>query len=473
MSKRWTKQEIDFLKKSASTMDDSDVALMLGRTKESVSIKRARMKIGHHTNWTKEQECLLVENIEKMKIKDLCELLGKTESSIINKKHILGIKTGRKKYNNENLAKICHDYSPEITYLRHSRNNKGTIILELECACGKVFTVEKYELTNKGRIYCKECLKERRKGVKVKFEKEKMFVQSNSKCKLLDIFHKENNQRYGIYYELRCECGNTFQISKQLFKNTRNICNECFDEANRSSMYKKVLYRLIEDGYELLTPVSEYRNGSSKLIVRDCCGYMYETTFYNYKTSNLMKFGSKNRYTIDNIKTYIKLNVIDYELLSNEFISATDKLKFKCNNGHEFDLEWCRFYEGSRCKYCSSSSPEILTHEILRRNNIIFDTEYVFKNMINPKTGYHLRVDVVIFNDGDIYKAIEINGKHHYQPVDYYCHNKADALNHYNEVVYRDKIKMDFLEDKDIDCIVIPYWDFNNIEQILTKELNL
>jgi len=474
MARKWTDDEIELLMEYAKEIDDCEIAFKLNRTEASVKVKRTRLKISHNTSWTKDQVFLL-KNSNNTDIVELSKLLGKSISSIKNKRHILGIKIGRNKYSEEDFRQICNEYSPESTYLDNYINEKGAIMLKLECKCGDIFTVEKYDIINRGRVYCKKCLSLARKGIKVKFKDEYDFVKTNSNCILLDVFHKNDDPINGVQYKLVCECKNVFKLSKNSFINTRNTCRQCMDEMKRKERYKGVLSQFTNDGFKLITNTDSYKNGASKLIVKDFCGYLYETTFYNYKNnSKLMKFGSKNKFTIQNIMTYLKLNCTEYTLLSNEYISATEYLEFRCDNGHEFKMSWCRFQEGARCKYCCASAPEIVAHEVLRKNNIIFETEYTFDGMVNPKTNYSLRVDIVILDDcGNVIRAIEINGKHHYEPVLYYTNDKTESLKYYNNTVYRDSIKINFLKNNIIDCIIIPYWDFNNIEEILTKELNL
>ena len=41
------------------------------------------------------------------------------------------------------------------------------------------------------------------------------------------------------------------------------------------------------------------------------------------------------------------------------------------------------------------------------------------------------------------------------------------------EIKIKDNIKTQYCKDNNIKLIRIPYWDFDNIEEILKKELNL
>lgn len=62
----------------------------------------------------------------------------------------------------------------------------------------------------------------------------------------------------------------------------------------------------------------------------------------------------------------------------------------------------------------------------------------------------------------------ETQGKQHYEPVEWF-----GGMKQFKEQQKKDQIKKNYCKNNNIKLIEIPYWDFNNIEEILTKELNL
>lgn len=99
----------------------------------------------------------------------------------------------------------------------------------------------------------------------------------------------------------------------------------------------------------------EYINISLKLNVKDIYGYKYYIPYNNLKQSNYnpKKFCKTNIYTIENIKNYIKINKINCELLSTEYINNSNKLLFKCQEcDNEFRMNWNHFLRGQRCPKC-------------------------------------------------------------------------------------------------------------------------
>ena len=51
--------------------------------------------------------------------------------------------------------------------------------------------------------------------------------------------------------------------------------------------------------------------------------------------------------------------------------------------------------------------------------------------------------------------------------------NIASAQQDHNKTVYHDNIKNKYCHDNNIQLIRIPYWDLENIEQILNDQLGL
>ena len=64
--------------------------------------------------------------------------------------------------------------------------------------------------------------------------------------------------------------------------------------------------------------------------------------------------------------------------------------------------------------------------------------------------------------------CIEYDGQQHYK-IDCFNNTLLDLMN----LRYRDDIKTNYCQQNNIKLIRIPYWDFDNIESILIKELNL
>jgi hypothetical protein len=114
---------------------------------------------------------------------------------------------------------------------------------------------------------------------------------------------------------------------------------------------------------------------------------------------------------------------------------------------------------GQGCNVCVESKGERAIRNHLT-GKIEFETEKSFKY---DKSVSRLRFDfwVPSFN-----LCIEYQGVQHYQKIDYFGGEKALLKSK-----ERDRKKSEFCIKNNIKLIIIPYWDFDNIESILKREL--
>ena len=145
--------------------------------------------------------------------------------------------------------------------------------------------------------------------------------------------------------------------------------------------------------------------------------------------------------------------------------SCKDKYWFKCKIcGKSFKLSLNNLNQYERDIICNNykvSKGEIKIIKWLDKNNInyIHDESY-FKDLLSD-LGNPLRPDFII-EDKRIW--IEYDGEFHYE-------NKMDE-NEFIKMQKHDKLKDEYAKEHDWKLVRIPYWEFDNIEEILEKELN-
>lgn len=69
--------------------------------------------------------------------------------------------------------------------------------------------------------------------------------------------------------------------------------------------------------------------------------------------------------------------------------------------------------------------------------------------------------------------CIEYQGEQHFRSADFANKGEKWAEKEFKELQKRDKIKLNYCKKNKIKLIIIPYWEFKNIEQILKNELSL
>jgi hypothetical protein len=113
------------------------------------------------------------------------------------------------------------------------------------------------------------------------------------------------------------------------------------------------------------------------------------------------------------------------------------------------------------CPNCSCSSGEKAIEKFLKHNKIRFKKQKTFDDCKFSKL---LRFDFYL-NDYNL--LIEYHGGQHYKFVDFFHKTKKE----FGLRKKRDEMKKDYANKKNIKFIEIPYWEYKNIEDILSKEL--
>jgi hypothetical protein len=141
----------------------------------------------------------------------------------------------------------------------------------------------------------------------------------------------------------------------------------------------------------------------------------------------------------------------------------------KCGHDWEAPPQW-RTIGGNNCPKCSFSYGEDAIYSILSSWGMQESKDFICqKKFPDCKDKGSLRFDFYL----DKYKlSIEFHGRQHYEPVDFGGKGVEWAEKELIELQRRDSIKQQYCYDHNINLLIIPYWDFDNIEQILYDTLN-
>lgn len=178
------------------------------------------------------------------------------------------------------------------------------------------------------------------------------------------------------------------------------------------------------------------------------------------KTAKLLRLSQKEvKYRIDAVNNNVLLNPEDYK------DNHTSNLKIKCGdcgNTYITTLANYEYNQKIRCDKCSQriSVAERKVMEVFDRFAISYDYNHNFDDC----RGKYKPLPFDFYLE-DMATIIETDGQHHYRPI--------WGIEHFTRTNEYDKIKNEYCSKNNIRLIRIPFWDFDNIEQILIKELNL
>lgn len=118
----------------------------------------------------------------------------------------------------------------------------------------------------------------------------------------------------------------------------------------------------------------------------------------------------------------------------------------------------------SGCPYCNLSGGELSMLIALDNLNITYERQYSIKECryILP-----LRFDAF---DTTNNVAFEYNGEQHYYPIKMKS-KKYDSEKQFELTQNRDRAKKDYCHKHNISLIIVPYWERDNIEEYIKKEL--
>lgn len=154
-------------------------------------------------------------------------------------------------------------------------------------------------------------------------------------------------------------------------------------------------------------------------------------------------------------------DLYDYSLVKYE--RSNRNVKIICKKHGIFEKTPNKFLSGQGCQKCSRamSYGEQSVEKVLNKMGENYKMQYWFKDC---KAKSYLKFDFAVFRGDELFCLIEYDGEQHYGIFEFH---KGE----FEKTKKRDKIKTDYCLQNNIKLIRIPYWEKNNIEKILSKEL--
>lgn len=343
------------------------------------------------------------------------------------------------------------NYISAVDYYKNTKNDS------LKYSCKKCSGIKRNEYRDKSKYFniflnkCKEC-------DCIPISTIDDYINAYSKLKFICPKHGLQEISYvSIYSGGWCDLCGFDSASKKLSLNTDEVI-------------KRVESK---NGNKLLNPEDYINHKASNLkILCGSCGNEFTTSLSSIENSDgaclkcaNKKTGERSRlspkevkYRIDSVNGNILLNPEEYK------DNHTPNLRIKCGEcGDVFytSLANYEYFQKIRCDKCSQkiSIPERKTMEFLEKNNIFYKYNYTFNDCKDKRL---LLFDFYLEKYNLI---IEIDGEHHYHP--------KWGEEQFKMIKYHDGIKNKYCEDNEIKLLRIPFWNFENLEEIISEELKI
>lgn len=237
----------------------------------------------------------------------------------------------------------------------------------------------------------------------------------------------------------------------------------------QTNLYMRALESCEKLGLIFLTDKSEILNSESRVKYKCPKHGINETKIYTLILGHgcpYCKLDNQKLKPDDIQQVFEKYNVT--LLNKDDYIdSVTKNLLVICQEcGEIFVTSYNSFVtaKGQRCPKCSKSESkgECCIRNYLNNNNICFIQQYTFPDCKDKKV---LPFDFYL---PKINLIIEYDGKQHFEPTSSFGTNPEETFLYTKK---HDNIKNMYCINNNINLLRIPYWDYENIETILNKEI--
>jgi predicted Zn-ribbon and HTH transcriptional regulator len=375
------------------------------------------------------------------------------------------LKTMGRKWSQERFEKEVYDLvGDEYTVLGEYKGSNNKVLIRHN-KCGDTWNPTAYNfLRNDSRCpYCSGRLKNTR------VFKEEIYDLVGNEYTVLGEY-KSSDQPIKMRHN-NSKCNNhIYTVAPNNFISTGNRCPKC--NGGVSYTHEKFLkeFNKRDDSSEY-NILEKYNGTDNKIKLKHLeCNKIWKTTpnnILNHQSKCPNCYGN-NRKTTEEFKEEI------YDLVGNEYTVLgeykNNKTKIlmihnKCNKKYKVRPRDFLKDNGNRCPYCKASKGELKIKEWLESNNIEFKWQVRNEDCKNKR---QLEFDFKIPINEDNYILIEYDGRLHYHPWDQSKKSKLEL----QQQKENDEIKNKYCDDNNnIELIRIPYWKYENVENILKNKL--
>lgn len=266
----------------------------------------------------------------------------------------------------------------------------------------------------------------------------------------------------GALTKILCQhnsCGLRWNIRPNDFYNGHRCPNCSKRKIKNNKDFGKEIQNLVNKEYLFL---EEYKGRNIKIKCRhNICNYEWNITPNDFINNNVRcpKCNKKQRRTDIEYKNYIKQLVDNEYIFLDEFVNTKNKmlcLHKKC--GKEFRVSPNNFIRGTRCPFCKTvSKGETKIRNFLENNKIEYEQHKVFSWSDKKIYDFYLPKYNLI---------IEYNGVQHYKETNFF----KVSLKEQQRI---DLHKRNMAENHNIKYLIIPYTNYDNLEELLINKLFL
>lgn len=280
--------------------------------------------------------------------------------------------------------------------------------------------------------------------------------------------------------KIKCKCsicGNEWEITPSNLLKGKG-CYECTKKELRDKLIKTT-EQFIEELKEInpfIEVLGKYE-GNKKPIKCKC---LIDNTIWYPNPINLLRNNGCPTCGINKTKTktskshedFIKeLNIKNPNInVLDKYINSKTKIKCECKIcGCIWESIPDNLLRDRGCPKCSSSKGEYKILKYLNDTNISYNYNITYFKNLRGINGGLLRPDFII---PSLRIWIEYDGIQHFEPKDFAGKGEEWSNKMFELTQINDRLKNEYAKKYNWKLIRIPYWEYDNIENILNKVLN-
>lgn len=282
-----------------------------------------------------------------------------------------------------------------------------------------------------------------------------------------------------VHIHATCSKHGDFVMAKsnQDGRKTKYFCTECAREMNglkRRATDEEIKERCAELDCEFIESFINEKRG--QVSVKFICNKHRDKgiqvkAWYKMKTCSKSCVYCANNYNHTTEEFIKDMKEIDETIeILGEYVTCKVPILCRCKLcGEKWYTKPGALKSGNGCPNCNKSRGEKRIYNFLNKNNIVFDDQKKFDGL-NGLGGRPLSYDFYI---KEYNLLIEFQGIQHYKPSRFLGQTDEEALAAFKKQQEHDKRKKKYAKDNGYKLLEIKYDEYDNIEEILEKELHI
>lgn len=166
------------------------------------------------------------------------------------------------------------------------------------------------------------------------------------------------------------------------------------------------------------------------------------------------------------IEEAMKIHGNKYNYSKVDYVNSVTNVTIICLKHGEFEQSpACHLYSKCGCPHCKESKGEKRVAKYLDELNLLYKRQQKFKKC---KCKRMLPFDFIVKIEEKKGFLIEYQGQQHYE-ITRYRSKTTCSVKRLKNIQKRDQIKKEFCEKNNIPLLIIPYWDYDKIEELIDE----